>query len=209
MDEIASMLVSSPKSFDFEYVKQINADQQVNLLCHFEQIYDNYSESQPIISEILPSIEFGASAKNQFVIQGNRYEKFHFLRVNRVTDAHHLIKLADDYKSYPAFIDLILQDILQAKGQGTKIAEAIKRRPELSGMFEFNIPQAIEQVDPETDAVSLARNISKTQATVEPKYYDILESYILMSVLSDDLKVKTQTANKHMKNIKKAEVSSV
>lgn len=209
MDEIASMLVSSPDSFNFEYVEQINSDQQCSLLNHFEEVYDRYKDAQASIEKLLSGVPFGASAKNQFIIQGKRYEKFPFIKVNRVTDVHHLIELADDYKAYPEHIDRILQDILLAKGQGTKISEALKQRPELSGMFEFNIPAAIDRMDPEGDVVSLARNISKTQAPVEPKYYDMLESYIVMSVLSDDLKVKTQTANKHMRSIKKAEVHSV
>lgn len=209
MDEVASMLVSSTGSFNFEYVEQINAEQQFRLLEHFETIYDCYPETRETIEKLLIEIPFGANAKCNFIICNKRYKKFSMLNVDRVTEVHHLVSMAEDWLEFPDDVESILVKVLLAKGQGSKIDGAVKQRDILIEIFKRIIPRAINLVDECNDPVSLARNISKTKAEVDPEYFDKLEAAITMRVLSDNLQVKTQTANTHMKNIRKAEVQSV
>jgi len=209
MDEIASMLVSSPESFNFDYVAQINSDQQLKLLTHFETIHDVYHETRPVIQKMIGEIEFGSSARCSFIIHDKNYKKFPTLDVSRMVRPTDLLKLADDHIGWPAEIDSIIQRVLLSTGQGTKIETAVKKSHKLTRLFEANIPSAIDSIDASNDPVSLARNISKTDASVTLEYYDKLEAIIMMIVLSDDIKVRTQTAKNHMSKIKRAEVKDV
>lgn len=203
MAEVAAMLVSSPESFDFSYVRQINADQQYNLLSHFEDIYDVYPDTRDAIDKMLGTIEFGANAKCQFVISGKRYGKFPALKVDRVSAAHHIESLHWDYALHKTEIDKIVQSILLSKGQGAKIEGAIRKKKSAMNIFVDNVVPAIESISVDHDPVSVARNISKTNVLVPPEAYDKLASTLTMVVLADDLHVKTETVNKHMKNIRR------
>ena len=209
MAEIASMLVSSPGSFNFDYVAQINSDQQYQLLTHFETVHDACPETRTVIQKIIGEIEFGSSARCVFIIHDKNYKKFPTLDVSRVVRSADLLRLANDHDRWPTEIDSIIQSVLLSTGQGTKIDNAVKMSHKLTRLFEANIPGAIDSVDTSNDPVSLARNISKTGASVTPEYYDKLEAIIMMIVLSDDIKVKTQTAKNHMSKIKRAEVKDV
>lgn len=209
MAEIASMLVSSPESFDFDYVAQINLDQQYKLLTHFENVHDAYPETRSAIQKMIGEIEFGSGARCLFIIHDKNYKKFPTLDVSRMVRPTDLLKLADDHICWPAEIDSIIQRVLLSHGQGTKIETAVKKSHKLTRLFEANIPGAIDSIDASNDPVSLARNISKTDASVTPEYYDKLEAIIMMIVLSDDIKVRTQTAKNHMSKIKRAEVKDV
>lgn len=206
MGEIASMLVSSPGSFDFSYVKQTNSETQYDLLRHFDDVYDVYPAARKQIDKFIGEIEFGTQAKCHFVIHSSNYRKFPTLCIDRVSSANDLTKLSRDYFDYTAEIDQILRRVLTVSGQGTKIKAAVgkstdAKTPLLSEMFEKNIPYVIDNMDCEIDPVVVARNISNTKATISRKHYNALESYIMLAVLSDDITVKTRTANTHMSRI--------
>jgi len=207
MDEIASMLASSPESFDFEYVKQINSEQQYRLLEHFETVYDCYSKARNNIDHLLGTIEFSTRAKCQFIIGGERYEKFKTVTVNRISDTHDLLKLQLDYSEYKNSIDNIIRQVLLSNGQGTKIQAAVKKSSTIKQLFQANADLAIEMFENsphmDYDPVVLARNISKTGVALSTHSYNTLSSYITMSVLTDDLAVRTKTANLHMSKIKR------
>ncbi len=203
MAEVAAMLVSSPESFDFSYVKQINADQQYKLLSHFEDVYDVYPATRDTIDKMLGTIEFGANAKCQFVIAGKRYGKFPTLKVDRVSAAHHIESLHWDYALHKAEIDKIVQGILLSKGQGAKIEGAIRKKKSAMNIFVDNVVPAIETISADHDPVSVARNISKTKVRVPQEAYDHLASTLTMVVLADNIHVKTETVNRHMKNIRR------
>lgn len=201
MGEIASMLVSSPGSFDFSYVKQTNSETQYELLRHFEEVHDIYPEARKQIDEFISEIEFGIQAKCQFIIQCANYCRFPTLQVDKVSHAHDLVKLKADYHMFRSEIDIILSRVLTATGQGSRIKAAVQTRPELTGMFEKNIPYLIDNMDSDIDPVVVARNISNTQASISRDHYNKLESYLMIAVLSDDMSVKLRTAKSHMSKI--------
>ncbi len=207
MAEVAAMLISSPGSFDFSYVDQIAKDQQYNLLKHFESIYDQHPKTRPIINEMLIDIPFSTGAKCEFVIHGERYKKFPGLIVDRVSTPYSIELLAKHHDDYPDEVDQILKNILVAKGQGTKIKTAVATTERLPLLFNSVIPDVLHNREI-NDPVTVARNISHTKAELSKHDYDALESMITMVVLSDDIRVRTNTAIKHMKNIKQAGLTS-
>lgn len=204
MDEVASMLISSPESFDFEYVKQINKEQQYNLLEDFERVYDQFPGSRKNIDRLISEIPFSVGAKCPFVIHGARFKKFPTLIVDRVSSPYDIEQLAEHHDLYPDEVDEILKSILVSPGQGTKIKTAVAKDHRLPLLFANVIPDVINNYEI-GDPVTVARNISHTQARLDTHDYNALESMIMMAVLSDDMKVRTQTATKHMKNIKQAQ----
>lgn len=201
MAELAARLVSSPGSFDFGYVNQTGADTQYTLLQHFDDVYNAYPQAREQIDKFVSEIVFSATAKCQFIIGSRNYRKFPTMRVDRISNVIYLRQLSQDYAEYQPEIDIILGRILTSNGQGSKIKAAVEKAPQLTGMFEKNIPYVIDNMDSDVDPVVVARNISNTQASITKEHYNKLESYILVSVLSDNMTVRVRTANSHMSKL--------